>query len=386
MGIFGASSVAVRGLVLGGADAYAGPMSKAWFALAVIALVLLAVLGRYAVTPIPAPDLTAEGMALLLDRWTGITRPVCVAPWREKNLVSEPPLGPPRIIRRRATAPTSPVTNSNSSVLPPEHANKEEPFVNSLGMKFVPVPGTGVLFSVWDTRVGDFLAYAEATEYKQKGGIGVWRGAQWELDKNASWESPGFAQGEDYPVVGVGWEEAEAFCDWLTHKERSEGKIGPSQEYRLPTDKEWSAACAGKKYAWGDQWPPPKDVGNYDPSLGVDSYENTSPCGQFEANNLGLYDIGGNVWQWTSTRYSRADDNVLKEYPWLEAGQAFRTVRGASWRDGAPESMRSVSRGGGGRPKVRLSNVGFRCVLGDKTFCSGLNEVTRRLRAIIPAQ
>ncbi len=70
-GRVGPSSVAVRGLALGGADAYAGPMTKAWFALAVIALVVLAVMGRYEIVP----TTRSEGAVILkLDRWTGQTR------------------------------------------------------------------------------------------------------------------------------------------------------------------------------------------------------------------------------------------------------------------------------------------------------------------------
>ena len=132
-------------------------------------------------------------------------------------------------------------------------ATKEKPFTTSLGMKFVPIPGTGVLFSVWDTRVRDFRAYAEATGYQQRGGIGVLKvvknnktggySTSWEVDKEASWEAPGFKQTWDDPVVGVSWDDAKAFCEWLTEKDRKEGKIGNDHEYRLPTDEEWSAAC-----------------------------------------------------------------------------------------------------------------------------------------------
>ena len=67
----------------------------------------------------------------------------------------------------------------------------------------------------------------------------------WKLDPNASWKSPGFSQGPDHPAVGVSWQEAVAFCKWLTAKERSEGRLLPSQSYRLPTEADWNAAAAG---------------------------------------------------------------------------------------------------------------------------------------------
>ncbi len=100
-------------------------------------------------------------------------------------------------------------------------ATKENSFVNSLGMRFVSVPGTKVLFSIWDTRVQDYRAYAEATP-------GV--DARWKR------RDLGLHPGDDYPVVMVSWNDAKAFCAWLTQKERKEGKIGQDQEYRLPTD------------------------------------------------------------------------------------------------------------------------------------------------------
>jgi serine/threonine protein kinase/formylglycine-generating enzyme required for sulfatase activity len=246
-------------------------------------------------------------------------------------------------------------------------ATKESPFENSLGMKFVPVPGTDVLFSIWDTQVKDFRAYAEATGYRQTGGIFAWDGAKWALDANASWEKPRFAQTIFHPVVGVSWDEAKAFCQWLTAKERGEGKIGKDQEYRLPRDAEWSAAVGSGKYPWGNEWPPPKGAGNYHPSLDVESYENTSPCGSLRANQFGLYDMGGNVWQWCEDWYraSMNESAVLEKYSFLKddgGGQKYRVVRGASCSDGGPESLLSSFRGVG-NPGLRGSVYGFRCVL-----------------------
>jgi formylglycine-generating enzyme required for sulfatase activity len=97
-------------------------------------------------------------------------------------------------------------------------------FTNTLGMKFVTVPGTEVSFCIWETRVKDYAAYAAAN-------AGV----------DASWKKPSFAgtsftQEDTHPVVNVSWNEAQAFCEWLTKKELAEGKIKVGQKYRLPTD------------------------------------------------------------------------------------------------------------------------------------------------------
>jgi len=249
-----------------------------------------------------------------------------------------------------------------------QQAAKDVPFENSLGMKFVPVPGTDVLFSIWDTRVKDFRAYAEASGYRQQGGIYAWSGTEWALDAGASWERPGFQQTAYHPVVGVSWNEAQAFCKWLTEKEQAEGKIAKDKSYRLPTDAEWSTAVGATKFPWGNEWPPPKDAGNYDPSLGVDTYVNTSPVGSFPANRFGLYDMGGNVWQWCEDWYrtSMNESALLEKYAFLKddgGGQIYRVVRGASWFNGVPEFLWSSLRGLD-VPDRRVSGYGFRCVLG----------------------
>ena len=127
----------------------------------------------------------------------------------------------------KKTTPSEPETNAEPKV----EANKPEPpkaFTNTLGMKFVSVPGTDVQFCIWETRVKDYAAYAAANE----GVDGSWK----------NFEFGGFKQPETHPVVEVSWNDAQAFCAWLTKKELPEGKIKAGQKYRLPTDAEWSVA------------------------------------------------------------------------------------------------------------------------------------------------
>jgi formylglycine-generating enzyme required for sulfatase activity len=256
-------------------------------------------------------------------------------------------------------------------------ATKDEPFVNSLGMEYVPVPGTKVLFCRTDTRVRDFRAYAEAAGYRQTGGAYVVdeKTGSFKLDEKASWEQPGFSQTGDHPVVCVSWEEAGAFCAWLSKKE--------GRTYRLPTDAEWSAGVGPGKYPWGEIWPPPAGVGNYcgeETKAGMpatwtviegynDGYARTSPVGKFRENRHGLYDMGGNVRQWCEDEYkaSMNDAETLAAYPALKTerysdGTAFRVVRGASWYGAAEFALRSSYRNGA-HPTYRFGNYGFRCVL-----------------------
>lgn len=224
-------------------------------------------------------------------------------------------------------------------------ASTEQPYVNSLGMKFVPVPGTGVLFSIWETRAKDYQVFVEA--------------------KNREWPKPSFQQTEEHPAVNVSWEDATAFCEWLTEQERTAGRISAGQSYRLPSDEEWSAAVGLEKesgstprernvkvkdvYPWGTKWPPPKGAGNYDPTLKVDDYENTSPAGSFEANRYGIHDLGDNVWEWCQD--------------WYDAEKKLRVLRGASWYECAPDYLLSLFRNRL-TPERRRANYGFRCALG----------------------
>ena len=225
----------------------------------------------------------------------------------------------------------------------PAEATKDSPWVNTLGMPFVPIPRFDTLFCIWPVRVQDYEAYCMAS--------------------GAKYPHIGFQQEQDHPIVSVSWDNAIEFCVWLTGKERSEGKIDDKTVYRLPTDLEWSAAVGlpdepeatpaersekAPGYPWGLRWPPPNKSGNYHPELEVDSFEHTSPVGSFPANAFGLSDMGGNVWELCMD--------------WHDPSQKDRVVRGASWRlDYAPEGLLSSFRYY--IPAWGYDFNGFRCVL-----------------------
>ena len=226
----------------------------------------------------------------------------------------------------------------------PASATKDKPWVNSLGMKFVPVAGTEVLFSVWDTRVQDYAAFATATARE--------------------WKKTSFEQGPTHPAVNMSWNDAQAFAKWLTEKERTAGKLGAGQSYRLPADWEWSVAVGlnearggtpkekdGKitnVYPWGAGFPPPRGAGNYAKSLNVDDFDNTSPVGSFAANKFGLFDMGGNVWQWCEDFHDGTGGR--------------RVQRGGSWFYFTPQTLLSSYRNLSS-PGIRYDTVGFRLVL-----------------------
>ncbi len=190
----------------------------------------------------------------------------------------------------------------------------------------------------------------------------------------------------DYPVVGVSWEQANAFCAWRTdYLRRSLGKLGVYVEpYRLPTEAEWEyAARAGvnkNKYPWDGDLPMEEKEGcfyaNFKPQEGnyvKDGNLITSRVGTYAANNFGLYDMAGNVSEWTSTAYTESIDkktsDLNPEYRYDAAigdndkdpyNMTRKIVRGGSWKDVA-HNVRSDLRMWEYQNEQR-SYIGFRCV------------------------
>ena len=220
------------------------------------------------------------------------------------------------------------------------------PFTNSLGMKFVQLGN--IYMSVWETRVQDYETFCRAT--------------------GRHYEPADFAQTGTSPVVKVNWFDAVAFCQWLTDKERNENLIDDQQVYRLPTDLEWSMAVGlvnetgatpeardGKiknEFPWGKQWPPPSEGGNYSASSGRRRGA-TMPVGSFKPNSLGLYDLGGNAWEWCDDTYK--GDSVV-------SGRDWGVLRGGSWATSNRLEMQSSYRNVVDR-NDRDVIYGFRCVL-----------------------
>ena len=248
-------------------------------------------------------------------------------------------------------------------------ASPDKPYTNTLGMEFVPVPGTTVLFSRWETREKDYAAYA----------AGVSGGESWKVfQKNGI----ALAHEPGNPVAGVTWEEATAFCEWLTEKELESDMLPPGMRYRLATDEEWSRAAGlpreaggtpkdrdGKDdshFPWGTGFPPlTGTVGNYADAVfhekfpeekwleGFnDGFVTTAPAGSFAPNAFGLQDMGGSVWEWCEDLY--------------EENGTERVLRGGAWDTGERGSLLSSARLHVG-PRSR-DGYGFRCVLAFPVF------------------
>lgn len=197
----------------------------------------------------------------------------------------------------------------------------------------------------------------------------------------------------DYPVVGVSWEQANAFANWRTdYLRRSLGKEGVYVEpYRLPTEAEWEyAARAGNSetpYPWEETLPMDERgcfYANFKPMDGDfvrDGHVITSAVGTFKPNDFGLYDMAGNVSEWTSTAYTESvgaltsDLNpefrydAAKEDPY---NMKRKIVRGGSWKDVA-KNIRSDLRMWEYQNEQR-SYIGFRCVRSQIGFAKGTQK------------
>jgi formylglycine-generating enzyme required for sulfatase activity len=159
---------------------------------------------------------------------------------------------------------------------------------------------------------------------------------------------PGYAQ---YPVVGVTWEQATAFCRWRTDLFNSHNRV-QGQDYRLPTKAEWEYAARGGRrlamYPWGGNYVRDSRgcyMANFKPLPGNyadDTGATTMRVGSFRPNDFGLYDMAGNVSEWTSAAYHLASSTLIHDMnPNFQYDAKFddpdelkkKVVKGGSWKD-----------------------------------------------------
>ncbi len=169
-----------------------------------------------------------------------------------------------------------------------------------------------------------------------------------------------------YPVVGINWEDAVAYCQWLSQQ--------TGKKYRLPTEAEWEKAARGgvegQSYPWGNE--EFNSSGIYRANCGSD-YDNdrirkqdgflyTAPIGSFPPNGYGLYDMAGNVWEWCADYY---DENYYSQSPAKSpagpnSGER-RVLRGGSWF-GGPQHLQCAARLWN-YPRIRYASTGFRVAM-----------------------
>ena len=186
---------------------------------------------------------------------------------------------------------------------------------------------------------------------------------------------PGFA---NYPVVGVTWEQCQAFCQWRTQYFNTSNAIG-GQDYRLPTEAEWEYAARGGRrmalYPWGGNYV--RDykgcfLANFKPMRGSytdDTGATTMKVASFSPNDFGLFDMAGNVAEWTSSAYTESSSTLVSDMnPSFQYNAKNsdpdalkkKTIKGGSWKDIAyflQCGVRTYEYQNESRPYI-----GFRCV------------------------
>lgn len=221
-----------------------------------------------------------------------------------------------------------------------------------------------------EVTVAEFEKFVNETGYiteaEKFGNSGVFdvENKEWTMLEKAKWRTPEGANSNpnaDEPVTQISWNDANAYAKWA--------------KKRLPTEAEWEFAARGglkdKKYAWGDELRPNgKPVANWwqgnfpEKNTIEDGFLKLAPVKSFPANGYGLYDVAGNVWEWTADWYS-ADyyKKSPKENPRGAVNGEERVMRGGSFL--CAENFCTNYRVAGrshSSPETGLNNVGFRCV------------------------
>ncbi|HZD76837.1 MAG TPA: formylglycine-generating enzyme family protein, partial [Acidobacteriaceae bacterium] len=174
----------------------------------------------------------------------------------------------------------------------------------------------------------------------------------WRKRPELSWHNPGFNQTDHDPVVCVSWQDAKAYIAWLNGKVRQRSSASGDGPYRLPNESEWEyAARAGTRtrFWWGDDDAAASGHAWYRDNSGG----RTHPVGLKSANPFGLYDMVGNVWQWTADCYAGSYSGVPTDGGANDIGvsdprpkgthQCMRVDRGGSWLF-QPWALRSATR------------------------------------------
>ena len=316
---------------------------------------------------------------------------------------------------------TAASTSTNQEVAPgtletDRTAGSPPTFENSIGLRLVTLPAGRALvgspesdteaqpdempqhwgeittpfsIGVFEVTVGQFRKFVKETGYQtaaERENMGFSfnpKSKRLEPKAGSSWLSTGFKQTDDHPVINVAYEDAIAFCNWLSTREQL--------TYRLPTELEWEYACrAGTETRWncGDTVESLRDYCNLcDSTLQAtypfatwsvewsDGFPFTAPVGTFRPNAFGLYDMHGNVFEWCADF-------------WPEVGYDGQKLRLSE--DPPPEGAR-ITRGGSFlslttftrsadrvclQPQIRNCIVGFRVVRTEKEPNPGPNPAS----------
>ena len=208
---------------------------------------------------------------------------------------------------------------------------------------------------------GEFAAFVEETGYRTKGGCFTWSGTEWKwkMQADKSWRAPGFTQVDRHPVVCVTWTDAKTYAEWLSRK--------TGKAYRLLSESEReyvTRAGTTTPFWWGNSITPSQANynGNYLYAGGGSKGEfrmGTVTVDSFKANPWGLYNVHGNVWEWTEDCWNESNSGNPGNGSARNTGDCdIHVGRGGTWVDG-PGGVRSADRLGNSSDE-RNSYLGFR--------------------------
>jgi len=199
--------------------------------------------------------------------------------------------------------------------------------------------------SVYPVTVAEFARFVENTGYSTASCIPMGRSRR-SLTSGLSWKAPGFNQSQLDPVVCVSWNDAQAYIAWLNKKTSKKPVNDTGRSYRLPSEAEWEYAARARTETarwWGN------DIGLHtarcqgcDPEYGI----GTIPANSFGPNPFGLYNMLGNVWQWTDDCWHDTYDGAPHDGSTWKCQYSGRyVIRGGGWNN-FPWSVRSTTRAG----------------------------------------
>lgn len=192
---------------------------------------------------------------------------------------------------------------------------------------------------------GEFAAFVAATGHTLDEGCYFWTGTTWEERADRSWQSPGFAQDDRHPVTCVDLKAAKAYADWLSAK--------TGKAYRLPseTEREYATrAGTATPFWWGATIS--SDMANYNGTIAYgaaqgpqgESRQATVRVDSFRPNAWGLYNVHGNVWDWTDDCWNESNAGNPGDGSVRTTGDCtWRVARGGAWNY-SPTFLRAAFR------------------------------------------
>lgn len=289
----------------------------------------------------PGYDPVIQSVSLAPNQWTqsvvGLKAPG--SPGASGSRASSPSTpSPPGL--PAPVVPPAPGTPSTSTL--PEIARQEEPPPDSMIDMMVEIPAGESVMGSEDGGRDERPPHTVRLDrfWMDKREVTVAEFTRYDLEYKPS----RYSGCDDCPATNVSWEDAVAYCSSL-------GK-------RLPTEAEWEKACRGPgglDYPWGDKKEPSMA------RFGDEWNSGSVAVGTYSANEYGLHDMTGNVWEWVhdwydEEYYSRAPE----ENPTGTRGGRTKVIRGGSWYGSS--TLRCWDRNKGMRPAKRSRNLGFRCV------------------------